>query len=463
MSLSKSRKTVAIITGAIALSGGALATDNCQQTSVYAMSREDKDETAVKFANHLSKGEFTKAHNAMDATMQAAVSLVQLTTLWQNLNTQLGPCMGLHPRQTEPNGDVRKTIVEAEFEKARIDLQIASKNSKICSFLIQAHQAESIDPPYADKENFQEYPIKIGTGKYQLDGTLSLPKGQGPFPAVILVHGSGPCDRDETIGAVKVFRDIAWGLASKEIAVLRYEKRTRQHGRAMLADGLADKITVKEETIDDALLAVELLAKDKRIESNHIFLLGHSHGGMLVPRMAKESDTAAGFIIMAGATRPIEDMLLEQTEYLLSNSDQVGKKPIDAAGKKQLAALREQIKTVKDLNLSSNTASSKLPIGLPASYWLDLRGYKPAEAAKEIKKPILILQGGKDYQITMVDFENWWNALNDKGNTTFKVYNSLNHGFVTAGNFSTASDYDKPQNVSAEVIVDISKWIKSQE
>lgn len=453
MTLSKSRKTVAIIAGAIALSGSALATDNHQQSSVYAMTREDKDEAAVNFAGHLSKGEFSKAHNAMDVTMQAAVPMAQLTTLWQNLNTQLGPIKGLHPRQTEANGDVRKTIVEAEFEKARIDLQIASKNSKICGFLIQAHQAESIEPPYADKENFQEYPIKIGTGKYQLDGTLTLPKGQGPFPAVILVHGSGPCDRDETIGSVKVFRDIAWGLASKEIAVLRYEKRTRQHGRAMLAD-VADKITVKEETIDDALLAVELLAKDKRIESNHIFLLGHSHGGMLVPRMAKESDTAAGFIIMAGATRPIEDMLLEQTEYLLSTSDK---------GEKKLAALREQIKTVKDLKLSPNTASSKLPIGLPASYWLDLRGYKPAEAAKEIKKPILVLQGGKDYQITMVDFENWWNALNDKGNTTFKVYNGLNHGFVTAGKFSTASDYDKPQNVSAEVIADISKWIKSQE
>lgn len=463
MPLSKSRKTVAIITVAIALSGGLLSTDNCGLSNMTAGAKEEKEDPALNFAIQLSKGEFAKAHQVMNAAMQAAVPLAQLTTLWQNLNTQLGPFKALHPRQTEANGDLTKTIVEAEFEKACIDLQIASKDSRICGFFIAAHQAQSMEPTYADKENFQEYPVKIGSGKYQLDGTLTLPKGQGPFPAVILVHGSGPCDRDETIGAVKIFRDIAWGLASKEIAVLRYEKRTRQHGQAMLADDLADKITVKEETIDDALLAVELLARDKRIESNHIFILGHSLGGMLVPRMAKVSDTAAGFIIMAGATRPIEDMLLEQTEYLLSTSGKVGKKPIDGAGEKKQAALREQIKTVKDLKLSSNTASTKLPLGLPASYWLDLRNYKPAEAAKEIKKPILVLQGGKDYQITMVDFENWWNALNDKGNTTFKVYNGLNHGFVTSGNFSTAHDYDQPQNVSAEVITDISKWIKSQD
>ncbi|CAN5350887.1 hypothetical protein BH11CYA1_BH11CYA1_13530 [soil metagenome] len=310
----------------------------------------------------------------------------------------------------------------------------------------------------ASPESFVEIPVKVGSGTYQLDGTLTLPNGAGPYPAVVLVHGSGPCDRDETIGAVKVFRDIAWGLATKEIAVLRYEKRTRQHGKAMMAAGASNSITVKEETIEDALLAVALLANDKRIEKNHIFIVGHSLGAMLIPRMAKADHTAAGFIVMAGPTRPLEDMLLEQTEYLLTSSTRLS--PLQ---QKQLAKLKKQVQTVKATNLSTATATSNLPLGLPASYWLDLRDYKPAEAMKEIKKPILILQGGKDYQVTMVDFQNLWQALSDNGNTTFKVYNGLNHGFVQAGEVSGPSDYDQQKNVSPEVISDISKWIKSQD
>ncbi len=231
----------------------------------------------------------------------------------------------------------------------------------------------------------------------------------------------------------------------------------------MVAAGQIDKITVKEETSDDALQAVAVLASDPRIEKNHIFILGHSLGAMVIPRLAKADDTASGFIIMAGPTRPLEDMLLEQTEYLLSTSEKDGKTPINSTGQRELAKLKEKIKAVKDPNLSLNTAATKLPLGLPASYWLDLRDYKPAEAAKEIKKPLLVLQGGKDYQVTMVDFQNWWNSLNDKGNTTFKVYNSLNNGFVKAGTYSTARDYDQPQNVEVELINDISKWIKSQD
>lgn len=494
MPLPKIRTNTAIIAGVIALSNGLFATDIWQESSSLAAAaaegakvawQNEKSancDQALYFATLLSKGQFSQAHKIMDPIMQAALPLKQLTMTWQSLIAQLGPLKALRPSAAEAIGAFKKTIVAAEFERATVDLQIAIKDAKISGFFIKPHQIKSTEPAYANKETFQEIPVKIGpstnhdtdantsanANTYQLDGTLSLPNGPGPYPAVVLVHGSGPCDSDETIGAVKVFRDIAWGLASKEIAVLRYDKRTHQHGQAMVAAGLIDKITVKEETTDDALLAVSLLANDKRIEKNHIFILGHSLGAMVIPRLAKADDTASGFIIMAGPTRPLEDMLLEQTEYLLSTSDistsgKDGKKPISAAGQKELANLREKIKAAKDPNLSLNTPSTKLPLGLPASYWLDLRDYKPAEAAKEIKKPILVLQGGKDYQITMVDFQNWWNALNDKGNTTFKVYNGLNHGFVKAGNFSTASDYDQPQNVSAEVINDIIKWIKSQD
>ncbi len=148
-----------------------------------------------------------------------------------------------------------------------------------------------------------------------------MPVGQGLFPAVVLVHGSGPQDRDETIGPNKPFRDLAWGLATYGIAVLRYEKRTRVYGQKLQQDKkLLTSFTVYEETVDDAVSAVALLSQTPGIRPDRIFVLGHSQGGMTIPRVAQKDKQAAGFIIMAGLTRPLEDAILKQNRYLLSIS-----------------------------------------------------------------------------------------------------------------------------------------------
>jgi dienelactone hydrolase len=193
---------------------------------------------------------------------------------------------------------------------------------------------------HADSSKFEEKEIQIGKGIWQLPGTLSLPKGAGPFPVVILVHGSRPNDGDETIGPNKPFRDLAHGLASRGIAVLRYEKRTEQHPVVMAMS--VNNITVKEETIDDAVAAVEVLASEKKI--SRIFVLGHSLGGMLLPRIGKAAPKVAGFISLAGSTRPLEDLVLEQTKYILDGKDQ-----------DKLREIERQVAKVKSPKLSENT------------------------------------------------------------------------------------------------------------
>jgi len=276
------------------------------------------------------------------------------------------------------------------------------------------------------------------------------------MPAVVLVHGSGPNDRDETVGKLKPFRDLAWGLASRGIVVLRYEKRTKEH--AAKISKILDKTTVKEETIDDALAAVRLLKNNKHVDSNRIFVLGHSLGGALIPRLALDDQISAGYIIMAGPARPLEDIILEQQKYLLS----LQSRPQSDDDKKAIAAIEGFVAKVKDPNLSKDLATSGLPSSWPPVYWIDLRGYKPAEKAVEITKPLLIMQGGKDYQVTSADYQLWQDALKAKPNVTFKLYPDLAHPFTKSTGVPSPADYEKAQNVSQNVVEDLADWIKGQ-
>jgi predicted alpha/beta hydrolase len=166
------------------------------------------------------------------------------------------------------------------------------------------------------------------------------------------VHGSGPLDRDETVFANKPFRDLAWGLASQGIAVLRYEKRTKQHAAKLGAIG--GPWTLKEETIDDVLAAVALLRQTAGIEVTRIFVLGHSLGGMLIPRIGTRDAPIAGFIVLAGATRPLEDMILEQTTYLVSLEGSISQEK-----QAHLDEITKQVAHIKSLG-PSDAHSSQL-------------------------------------------------------------------------------------------------------
>ncbi len=220
---------------------------------------------------------------------------------------------------------------------------------------------------------------------------------------------------------------------------------------------LVNDVTVREETIDDALAAVDLLRDEEGIDVDNIFVLGHSLGGMLIPRIARLDPDIKGFIIMAGASRPLEDLLLEQMTYIYSLEGKISEDE-----KVQLEQLKAQVAKVKDPGLSENTPAAELPLGVSAKYWLDLRGYDPPEVAKSIKRPVLVLQGERDYQVTMEDYERWEEGLSSKDNVDFKTYPDLNHLFMEGEGKSTPAEYETAGHVSETVINDIARFIKSQ-
>ncbi|HXI25579.1 MAG TPA: alpha/beta fold hydrolase [Pyrinomonadaceae bacterium] len=322
--------------------------------------------------------------------------------------------------------------------------------------LAKAPKAAEYQPPtYAVPTSFHEQEVTVGANsEWPLPATLTLPNGNGPFPAIVLVHGSGPNDRDETQMANKPFKDLASGLASQGIAVLRYDKRTRVHSEKLVK---LSNFTVKDETIDDALAAVALLRRTSQIDPKRIFVLGHSLGGALVPRIGvADPANIAGFIVFAGATRPLEDEWVRQEEYLFGLDGKTT--PNEQA---EIDNVKRQRVRIKQLT-PADASSKELLLYAPVSYWLDLRGYFPPDVAIKLKQPILILQGERDYNVTMESFGDWQRVLGKQANVSFKSYAKLDHLFLEGAGPATDADYARPRNIPKYVIDDIAAWIKKQ-
>jgi hypothetical protein len=405
--------------------------------------------------------DFASAYGNFDQTMQAALPEAQLKQAWDGLIERAGAYQStLDTQPPTQQAQYTVVVVTLQFEQAPIDLRVvidpaAGKVSGLRFVPNQTVAAQKYQPPaYADPISFEEREVVVGSGEWQLSGTLTLPKGTGPFPAVVLVHGSGPNDRDETVGPDKPFKDIAWGLATRGIAVLRYDKRTKVYGEKMAAFAT---LTVKEETIDDALAAVDVLHHTNQIDPTRIFVLGHSLGGYLAPRIgqaARSASNIAGLIILAGPTRHLEDLMLEQTQYILSLAGSISPEE-----QQQLDQLTQMVKTVKNLKPEDQLPKEGI-LGAPAAYWLDLQNYQPAQLASSLTLPMFILQGERDYQVTLQDFQGWKDALSSKSNVQLKTYPDLNHLFVTGSGKSTPAEYNIPANVSVSIIVDIAAWVK---
>ena len=440
----------------------------------------DRTAEAKAFVKMLQDKQYVEADALCDDTVKQLMSPAQLQEVWEMLAQKAGTFGGVtvsHLWKKEIS-DIVYDIVQfpSRFGSTALDIWVVYNPSGQISglwFLLpssggppasvsQSLEAKSAEaqykaPEYVHNERFQEFEVFINEGgEWELPGTLTMPKGEGPFPAVVLVHGSGPEDRDETIGPNKPFKDIAWGLASRGIAVLRYDKRTYDKLTKAKLVKTADKLTVKEEVIDDALAAVTLTHDLQRIDQKRIYVLGHSLGGTLIPRIATADPKIAGLIVMAGSARPFEDVLLEQITYIASL-----KGTLTVDDKKELEKVKQQIATIKALKPSSKDSSPLL--GAPPSYWLDLRGYVPAEMAKSLKQPMLILQGSRDYQVTEADFKIWKDALSSRTDVTFKLYPDMNHLFMTGTGKATPEEYEKPGVVAQSVVSDIADWIIGQQ
>ncbi|MBV9506139.1 MAG: alpha/beta fold hydrolase [Acidobacteriia bacterium] len=368
----------------------------------------------------------------------------------------LGQFNGIGDPLTAKDGGDTLISFPLRFAATNVNLQFTlSQSLQIASVAFRPADAPLPKvwqrPAYSRAEAFVERELTVGDDAWKLGATLTLPAGKGPFAGVVLVHGPGPNDRDESIYSNRIFRDIAEGLSSRGIAVLRYDKRTFTYGDKM---GSLE-FTIEQETVEDAVRAIALLRGRPEVAPKRIFLLGHSLGGYAAPRIAARDGKLAGLIFLSANARPIEDVALDQNDYLAHlNGD-----PTPQV-QQRLDALKAEVLKLKKLEAGQTVPTTLL--GLPGAYLLDLKGYDPVMEAKQIGLPLLFLQGGRDFQVGSKDSALWKEAVASQKNVSFKEYPSLNHLFMANEGRPSPTEYLKAGNVDAAVISDIAEWIAVQ-
>ncbi|MEP7236177.1 MAG: alpha/beta fold hydrolase, partial [Ignavibacteriota bacterium] len=394
------------------------------------------------------KGKYHEAYQMLDTSVTRVITETQNTTGWKQIAAKLGKFRKLSDTRAEDVKPYHFVFLKCEFDSGITDLKVVFKdNPAIVGYFFVPIQRYSI-PSYADTSSTIEKAIEIVTGDYHLSAILTRPKKGTLFPVVVLVHGSGPHDKDESIGDNKPFKDLALGLAAKGIATIRYDKRTFVYGIKSSPD--PKKITLQEETVDDAVSALTLARNFKELDQNKIFLLGHSLGAVAAPRIVKETPFVAGIIYMAGNSRSFEDVILDQMAFIL---------PLEAPKQQADSILQEvtaQVARIRRRDFNDSTA--KLPLGLSGVYWKDMKRYDQVLTAMSLETPMLFLQGDKDYQVTMKDFNIWKKSLRAKKNATFISYPGLFHLFMPGE--GKPSDYKITGHISEKVISDIAEWIK---
>ncbi|WP_115719528.1 alpha/beta hydrolase family protein [Gallaecimonas mangrovi] len=286
-----------------------------------------------------------------------------------------------------------------------------------------------------------------------LPAVWTFPQGNGPFAAVLLVAGAGAQDMDGREGANQPLKQLAIALAKKGIASFRYDKAIRAYPTPAILD---KQLTVDDDETDDALSALSLMAKNRQLNPQRIFLLGHSLGAMLAPRIAKRSQVdLKGVIMMAAPSLTLLDNAKLQTAYL----DKLNALNAVAAKQHQIELEQEQQLLA---NHKPGTAIDGDFIGMPQSWFLSLHQYAQVKVAQSLTLPLLLLQGAQDFQVPAAqNWPIWQAALNDKTNATLIEYPALSHLFMPAGKAPSPKDYQKAAVIPAKVTDDMNAWIKA--
>jgi dienelactone hydrolase len=421
---------------------------------VVPVSKEYSIEALTKLAESLTEGilqgEFEPINSCFTQDLKSTYTADVLQEAFSSAIKPLGEFIAVNSVDTQETEDAIYIAVILKYENNGLLITYGfDSSSSLITFYFNYKDIEE----EVISDLYTEYEITVGDANEPLDGLLTLPTGVENPPVVILVHGSGQNDMDETIGAVsnKPFRDLAHGLAEQGIASIRYNKRYYQY-----ADSIPEDMTISDEVLKDVSAAITLAKEHSEVDSSRIYVLGHSLGGILSPKIALDNDAVVGIISMAGSPRYLEDIIYDQVVHH-ANLDVESSEDEKALQLESVQANVERVKTLSEDDLSEPI------LGCTGYYWKSLHEIDTKAIVANLEIPMLFLQGSADFQIYAdIDFAMWKEILEGHKNASFIEYEGLNHLFMPTTGVGDTSDYDTKANVSDKVILDIADWINKQ-
>ncbi|WP_148295479.1 alpha/beta hydrolase family protein [Prevotella dentasini] len=317
------------------------------------------------------------------------------------------------------------------FARCRITLSLTfNADNRLVGLFFSQPEAIDDNPPLPHEREFT-----LQTDGFDLPARLTLPGGEKgrKYPCVVLVHGSGPSDMNESVGANKPFRDLAEGLSRRGIAVIRYEKRTHVYDVARHGLPKGRQLDYDTETVDDVLTAIDSARVFPEVCRDSIYVVGHSLGAMLAPRIAERSGHLAGIVMLAGTPRKLMDVLRDQNIAALKTSDAAVVDSVMAVARRQL----------------------------PESYIAFDSLYSAGATAARLRLPMLLLQGERDVQVTVADYRAWDKWLKKNRGVVRRTYPLLNHLFVEDTGKPVAEEYNTPSHIPGYVMDDIAQFVRT--
>jgi hypothetical protein len=409
----------------------------------------------------LGKGDFAGALAIGDDAVRKEYDAKKLEAAWTAAVAGIGKYKQIEAAYVERLGRTRERVrVRAVLEGGDVDVQVSFDDGKDAATAVSIARAWSW-PAGVDRYAISLKDAYVGEQARGLSGTITRPKhtvlvaGKVQLrPAVVLVHDQGPNDRDESFaGGARPFRDLALGLASKGVIVLTFDKRTYA-GNAE-AGGLTDEnATLKGEYVDDVVAAAAFVRGVEGVDASRVFVIGHGEGGWLVPMFFAADPQLAGGVLLGAHARTLDDVLVPEAEQLAAV-------PGSALGKDAIADLEKRVEKAKDKALSPKTPASELPLGLGAAYWQDVRRYDAIAVATRVRKPMLVLQGGRDFRVTEKDdFGAWKKAFEGRSDVRLELYPKLNHAFFAGeGPIDPVECATKAGHVDQKVIDDVATFV----
>ncbi|MGO9605031.1 MAG: alpha/beta fold hydrolase [Candidatus Binataceae bacterium] len=413
--------------------------------TVFASGTADSQFNQV--LSDLRDGKFSDVTARLDGAGKAAVSPQRLETVWNSMTPGYGKLVGWDTVQTSDTGGSAARLYRLRFEHGQtllttIALNESSGEVTTLRFRPDTPAPAATSPPYADANKFYSEDVTVGKTPFELPGILTIPTGgKGPFPAVVLLSGSGPNDKDETIGPNHPLKDIAEGLSSRGIVVLRYDKRTHVYAKQMDLQ----HVTIKDEYLDDAEAAISLLRSRPQVAKDHIFIAGHSLGATIAPEVALRAAPVQGIIMLAPSGRKFGQSVVQQMRFLGEASHQ------------QLDELERKANEL-DNHLMPPTENF---MGAPASYFYDLDARNEVAVARQLGTPILILHGGRDYQVIDKDIEHWQEGLKGIAHVRVETFPALNHFFIAGTGKPNNAEYMTPGHVDEQVVGAMATFIEN--